>query len=186
MRYFRIVFILPVAVVLFLVSCENNLDKVTKYSKEDNTPLLVEKNATVYYTDSARSKLKLTAPLIKSYGGENSYDLFPLGMKVDFYDDSMNVSSHVSADSAIMYNNKKRKLMEADNHVDVINRKKEELKTEQLFWDETKHILYTNKAVTIQTATQLLYGDGLTSNEDFSNYKITNLRGTVMLNNQQK
>lgn len=184
--YFRIGFALLLFACIGFVSCENNIKTVAYYGTKDNTPLLVENNATIYYTDSARTKMKLTAPVIESFGGENAYELFPKGMKVDFYNDSMNVISHVSADSATMYDNKNEKLMRADKNVDVINRKNEELKTSELFWDERKHILYTNKAVNIQTATQVLYGDGLTSNEDFTDYKITNLHGVVTLNNEQK
>ena len=159
---------------------------VTLITANDNTPLLVENNATIYYTDSARSKLKLVAPIIESYGGKDPYDLFRKGIKVDFYDDSLHVNSSVVSDSAIMHNNKNRKLMEADHHVVVKNKKNEQLNTEQLFWDETKHTIYTDKAVTIKTATEILYGDGLQSNEDFSDYSITNLKGTVMLNDSKK
>ena len=76
--------------------------------------------------------------------------------------------------------------MEADRNVVVVNKKGERLNTEQLYWDETKHIIYTNKAVTITTATEILDGDGLQSNEDFTDYKITSLHGTVMLNETKK
>jgi len=187
MNHFRIAFTLLILIAsLGAVSCENNMKTVDLITAEDNTPLLVENNATIFYTDSARSKLKLTAPVIESYGGKDPYDLFRKGMKVDFYDDSMHVSSHVTADSAIMHNNKNNKLMEADRNVIVVNKKGERLNTEQLYWDETKHIIYTNKAVTITTATEILDGDGLQSNEDFTDYKITSLHGTVMLNDTKK
>ncbi|HTA84422.1 MAG TPA: LPS export ABC transporter periplasmic protein LptC [Bacteroidia bacterium] len=186
MNHTRIAILVLMLSVLCMASCENNLKTVDLITAEDKTPLLVENNATIYYTDSARAKLKLTAPVIESYGGKDPYDLFRKGMKTDFYDDSMHVSSHVTADSAIMHNNKNNKLMEADRNVVVVNKKGEQLNTEQLFWDETKHVIYTNKAVTIKTATEILFGDGLKSNEDFTDYQITSLHGTVMLNDTKK
>ena len=75
--------------------------------------------------------------------------------------------------------------MEGDNNVRVVNRKGERLNTEQLFWDENKQKIYTNKFVTIKTAREILYGNGLVSNEDFTQYKITDLRGTIEVDNPE-
>ncbi len=159
---------------------------VTVITAPDKTPLLVEENANIVYTDSARTKLRLLAPIIERYGGTDPVDSFNKGMKIDFYDDSMNVTSHVSANKGIMHDNKDKQLMEADNDVVVINKKGDTLNTEQLFWDATKHSIYTNKYVKITTATQILYGDGLQSNEDFTDYKIINIKGSVTLSNSKK
>lgn len=148
----------------------------------DKTPLQVENNATITYTDSAKSKFTLTAPRLETYGGDDPYQVCPKGMVIDFYDDSMQVTSHISANYGIRH--EKSQIMEADNKVVVVNKKGEQLNTEQLFWDANKHRIYTNKYVTIKTSTEILYGTGLTSNEDFTNYKITNISGTVLLNNQ--
>ncbi|HWY98413.1 MAG TPA: LPS export ABC transporter periplasmic protein LptC [Bacteroidia bacterium] len=171
---------------LCLCSCENNMATVAVITAPDQTPLLVEENANINYSDSGRTKLILHAPLIESFGGNDPVDSFKKGMKIDFYDDSMNVISHVSANKGVMHDNKNKQLMEADNDVVVVNKKGEQLNTEQLFWDATKHKIYTNKFVKITTATQILMGDGLQSNEDFTDYKITNITGSVMINNSKK
>lgn len=75
--------------------------------------------------------------------------------------------------------------MEGDNNVRIVNRNGDKLNTEQLFWDENKHKIYTNKFVTIKTAREILYGNGLISNEDFTQYKITDLRGTIQVDNPE-
>jgi len=162
-------------------SCENNIDTVNLITAKDKTPQQTEENATYVYTDSARLKFKLQAPLIKNFGGKNPYRECPNGMNVDFFDDSMHVSSHINSNYAIQHET--TKIMEADGNVVVINKKGEKLNTEQLFWDANKHTIYTAKFVQIKTTTEILYGDGLESNEDFTNYTITNIRGTVQLNN---
>jgi len=146
--------------------------------------LLVEADAIVEYKDSGKTRFKLVATQLESYGGNDPYYVCPKSFTIDFYDDSMNVKSHVSADYGIRH--EKTKLMEADNNVVVVNRKGDQLNTEQLFWDAGKHIIYTSKYVQIKTATEILFGDGLQSNEDFSNYKITNIKGTVVLDNSKK
>ena len=170
-----------VALILGFCSCENNIDKVNLITATDTRPLQSEENASYVYTDSAKIKFRLEAPLLNSYGGKNPYQECPKGMNVDFYDDSMRVSSHINSNYAIRHD--RTKITEADGNVVVVNKKGEKLNTEQLFWDAGKHTIYTAKFVQIKTATEILYGDGLQSNEDFTNYRITNIRGTVTLNN---
>ena len=162
-----------------LVSCENNLKTVSLITSQDKNLQDVEENASIYYTDSAKTKFHLTSPRIENYGGPDPYILFPKGLSIDFYDDSDHINGHLDAEYAIRHINSK--LMEADNNVSVLNRKGEKLNTEQLFWDENKQKIYTNKFVRIKTAKQIIYGDGLESNEDFTQYKITNIRGTIQL-----
>lgn len=175
-------FVLCVISCAFLASCENNISTVNLLTAADKTPLLVEKDANILYNDSGREKMHLVAPLIKRYGGTTPVDSFSKGMNLDFYDDHMNPKSHVSAKKGIVHYEKDKELMEADDSVVVVNQKGDTLNTDQLFWDETKHTIYTTKFVKITTKTQILYGDGLQSNEDFTNYKITNIKGSVMVN----
>ena len=169
---------IPLA-LLWLTSCENNLNTVTLITSTDKTPLEVEDNASIVYNDSAKTKFHLIAPRIEDYGDPDAHVLFPKGIHIDFYDDSAHINGHLDADYAIRH--EATKLMEADNNVSVLNKKGERLNTEQLFWDAGKHQIYTNKFVRIKTAKQIIYGDGLTSNEDFTQYKINNIRGTIQL-----
>ncbi len=166
--------------VFYLSSCENNLNTVTLITSKDKTPQEVEDNASIFYNDSAKTKFHLTAKRIEDYGGQDDpHIIFPKGIHIDFYDDSAHVNGQLDAEYAIRHDN--TKIMEADNNVRVVNRKGEKLNTEQLLWDEAHHKIYTTKYVTIQTAKQIIYGDGLVSNEDFTQYKITNIRGTIQL-----
>ena len=157
------------------------MNTVNKMTAPEKNLREVEENASIVYTDSAKTKFHLTSPRIEIYEGSDPYELFPKGVHIDAYDDSSNIDGQVSANYAIQHTNSK--LVEADNNVSVVNRKGEKLNTEQLFWDENKHKIYTNKYVTIQTEKQIIYGDGLISNEDFTQYKITNIRGTIELDN---
>jgi LPS export ABC transporter protein LptC len=172
--------IFGLVLIIGLCSCENNIETVNLITARDTFPLQSEQNATYVYNDSCKTKFKLSAPLIDTYGGKDPYQECKKGMVLDFYDDSSSVNSHVSANYSIRHENSK--IMEADGNVIVINKKGDKLNTEQLFWDAGKHIIYTKKYVQIKTATEIIYGDGLQSNEDFSNYTITNIRGSITLN----
>jgi len=173
-----------IGAMLCFASCENNLNTVTLITSSDQTPLAVEQNASIFYNDSTRNKFHLIAPTIENYGGADPYVKFTKGIHMDFYDDSANINGQLDAAYAIRHEN--TKLMEADNNVRVLNRKGERLNTEQLFWDAGKHKIYTNKFVRIKTAKEIIYGDGLVSNEDFTQYKITNIRGTIQLDSPEE
>lgn len=172
-----------IAAIACFTSCENNLKTVSLITTADKNLQDVEEGASIFYNDSAKTKFHLTAPRIEVYGGPDPYYLFPKGIHIDFYDDSSKINGQLDADYAIRHENSK--LMEADNNVRILNRKGERLNTEQLFWDENKHSIYTNKFVRIKTAKQIIFGDGMTSNEDFTQYKITNIRGTIELDSPE-
>lgn len=172
------------AVMLCMISCENNMNTVSLITSKDKNLQEVEENASIFYTDSAKTKFHLTSPRIENYGGSDPYILFSKGISIDFYDDSDHINGHLDAEYAIRHINSK--LTEVDNNVSVLNRKGERLNTEQLFWDENRQKIYTNKFVRIKTAKQIIYGDGLVSNQDFTQYKITNIRGTIELDTPEQ
>jgi LPS export ABC transporter protein LptC len=68
----------------------------------------------------------------------------------------------------------------------IINQKGEQLKTEELVWNEQLRKFFTNKPVQIKTASQMIYGNGLEANEDFSYYQITQIKGIVNLTNNSE
>jgi LPS export ABC transporter protein LptC len=156
---------------LMLVSCKNDLADVSRVTSKVVEPSVVEKDVVKIYSDSARMKVKLMAPLIERFEKDTTYVVFNKGIHVIFYDDSLKVKNELTAKYAINYDALNR--MEARNDVVLVNRKGEKLKTEHLIWDKNKKLVFTDAQVTIITADDTLYGDGLESNEDFSKYKIT-------------
>ena len=60
----------------------------------------------------------------------------------------------------------------------------ERLNTEELFWNPTDEEIYTEKFVRIETEDQILLGQGLTADQDFSTYKIEKLTGELTIDDQ--
>jgi LPS export ABC transporter protein LptC len=75
------------------------------------------------------------------------------------------------------------KILEAKNDVVVINENGEKLNTEQLFWDQKEQKITSNTFVKITRKTEIIMGDGLESNQDFTRYKIKKIRGTLQVKN---
>jgi hypothetical protein len=50
-----------------------------------------------------------------------------------------------------------------------------------LFWDEKKELIYTNKFVKITTENEVIWGEGLEANQEFTDWKIKNVKGTIYI-----
>ncbi len=175
-----IYYLLSVAFCLFIFSsCENDIDEVNIITAKNNYPVESGKDMEVIYSDSGRIKIKLNAPVMMRYTGEKPYLEMPKGVKVLFYDDTMNVNSHLSANYAI--SREKEEIMEARNNVVVVNEKGEQLNTEHLVWDKKQATIHTKEFVKITTADEIIYGNGLESNQSFTKYKIKDIKGTINL-----
>lgn len=116
---------------------------------------------------------------MQRWTGEKPYMKMPKGVKVLFYDKDMNVSSRLSANYAVSY--EKDEIMEARNNVIVVNEEGEQLNTEHLVWEKREARIYTNEFVKITTTDEIIYGNGFESNENFTKYKIQQIKGTINL-----
>lgn len=173
-------FIFTAAFALVLVSCRNDPQVVNAVTKRDSFPLLTTKNIDATYTDSAELKIHLTAPLEEDYVGPVEKSVFPEGLYIEFYNDSGKVDGSMKADFAERRTRDRVTLWK--KNVVVVNTKGEQLNTEKLMWDEQKRIIYTDAFVKITTADQVIMGNGLESDDTFTEYEITDITGTIMLN----
>ncbi len=179
-RSFIISIVLAVAM---LISCKNDIEVISSLTDINNLPSQTSINLETIYTDSAKIQLKVKSKLVKIFNlEEGSYLEFPKGLEVFFYDENEKIESQLSARYAIYH--EADELWEAKDSVVVINAKDEILNTEQLFWDENKKLIYTSKFVSITTTSEIIYGDGLEANENFTNWKIMKPRGTFYLKNE--
>lgn len=179
----RMIF-LGMAMLCMLVSCENDLEKVKLYGKGLKDPQEMAKQIRILYSDSAKVKVELTAPVLNRYQTENPYIEMPKGLNANFFDEFQNIKSHLKADYGIRYEREQR--MEARKNVVVVNEKGEQLNTEHLIWDEQKEKLISDEMVTITTKDQMIVGKGFEANQDFTRYKIFNIKGTFSINKDEK
>jgi len=173
-----------VGCAFFFSACENDIEKVKLLGLHDQSPVESAKNIKILYSDSAKVEVELTAPVMNHYATENPYLEMPKGLKAIFYDESLNVKSRMTADYGIRY--EKEQKMEARKNVVVINAKGEQLNTEHLVWDERSEKLLSDEFVKITRKDEIIYGDGFEANQDFSKYKIFNIKGTISVNKEKK
>ena len=163
-----------------LFNCQSKTDDVLEI-QEYTGPIIELGHAVTYYSDSARVKMRMEAPKQLEYGtGDRE---FPEGLFLEFFDTNGEPTSTLRADYC--YYTKKEDLYKATGNVVVQDvETNDRLNTEELFWNQKKEEVFTEKFVRIEKDGELHVGDGLEAKQDFSYWKILNSKGTIRLNEQ--
>lgn len=168
-------------VALIISSCENDIEKVKIIASKNELPIESTVNATLIYSDSARLQVKLKAPQLDRFTGERPYIELPKGVELEFYEGGKEVSSRLTANYAISY--EEEGIMEAKGNVILINEMGEQLNTEHLIWDEKTGMIHSEEFVKITTADEIIMGEGFESNQSFTKFKIKKIKGTINIEN---
>lgn len=162
------------------IGCENDLAKVEKIAtNEISLPVETSKVVELIYSDSSIVRAKLNTPILKLYKVANAYHEMPEGLYVEFYGANNQVESTLSAKYGRKFQN--QGIIEVKDSVVVINNKGERLDTERLIWNEKTKKIYTNSFVRITTLKDVMFGEGMEANQNFTNYKIYKYKGSVSL-----
>jgi hypothetical protein len=160
-------------------SCKNdNIEKIQVLTASDNLPLEVGTNIILNYTDSGFVKAKVFAPMLERYDNEKSnQSIMKKGITVYFYNKDKKITSYIKSKYAVR--DDRNRTMTVKNEVIVVNIKGDTLRTESLVWDEKTNKINTNDNVKITTPDEIIYGEGLESNTEFSQYKIYKITGIL-------
>lgn len=164
---------------LSFASCENKMEEVKKESHDQKFPAVTYRDYDAIYSDSAIVRLRLKGKKMEQYEDGIPHDEFEDGVHLWFYDLSGKTESEMISNRATR--ERATNLMRAQGNVIVYNKKGDKLNTEQLIWDANTHKIRTDQHVTITTKDKIIYGNGLESDETFTNYKVLGIRGTVYL-----
>ncbi len=183
-KSFLFYFIFLFSVIIIFTSCENDMKVIEQLSgKEKLIPSESSVNLNLLYTDSGKMQFRLKAPAMDHFvnGVKEPYSEFPKGVYIEYYDDLNRVKTILKANYGIRYDNSKK--MEARYKVEVINENGEVLKTEKINWDEERHKIFTDEYVEIKTKRELIKGKGMEADQDFSQWEIKEVSGTIPLDN---
>lgn len=169
----------------FLFSCQTNRNEIMAIGKKTIMPTQTGKNITMLYSDSAILKIKLNAPHMLMYdkGVKEPMTILPKGVLVKFFDKKGNEETSLKGNYAVRYETSQR--MEIKYNVEVVNIKGEKLNTELLIWDEQKKKITSNAFVKITTAKEVITGNGLEANQDFTRYEIKDIIATIRIDENE-
>jgi len=177
---------LPVIVagIALITGCENDLKTLQQISaKEVNKPIERYTDVDVIYSDSARVKAHMTAPVMIEYKTDKPYTEMPNGVKVIFYDNQLVESSTIISDYAIR--REKEKNIELRKNVVGTNAKGDTFTSDELIWDEATKQIHSNKLVHVKMADgSITDGTSFISDESFNHWTLRDGKGKINVKDQ--
>ena len=178
-RIHNIINIVTVFTVTMFFSCIDNYNQVQKMGISENEPIGIAENINLKYTDSGRVTANLLSAKMFDYSNRDfPYNEFTNGVILYLFDGD-NKKSTVVSDYAIVYD--KTNLIDLQGNVKIITQTNDTLFAEQLYYDQKKEWLYTNKPVTFRTGLDLIHGNGFDSNSKFTNAEVLEVTGMITL-----
>lgn len=142
----------------------------------ETTPTMLTRNVETLISDSGITRFRISAPVWYVY--DEAADptwKFPESLRLERFADDMTVEAIVEADSALYLKN--RQLWRLDGHVNIRNTAGEKFITNQLFWDQKRHKVYSDSFIHIERIDKTLEGYGFDSNEQLTRYTINSVSG---------
>ncbi|MDB0007234.1 LPS export ABC transporter periplasmic protein LptC [Flavobacteriales bacterium] len=166
---------------MFLFSCSNDLETIKEISIQNQSVFPVEtiKDCEIIYSDSSKVRVLLSAAIMNRFNHEKKYVEIEDGLKVQFFDESGKKESELLSDYAII--DEENDVMQAQKNVVVRNVNGDVLESETLNWSQEKQEIFTDDFIKITTANEVIYGQGLVSNQNFTKYTIKKIKGTISI-----
>ncbi|KAA5534739.1 LPS export ABC transporter periplasmic protein LptC [Taibaiella lutea] len=162
-------------------SCENDLSKLPGNSDLKDLDADRASEVTFIYSENGKTKAKLyTKEFVGNENAKPPYIDFKKGVRMELFDENLKIENIVTAKTARYYNKDGNVI--AKDSVVARNAKGEKLQSEELIWNRKLEKFYTEKFVRITTKDQIVWGEGLEANQDFSHVIIKNQRGSIPVN----
>ena len=156
----------------FMTSCENDVDAVKALGARISG-IDVGKDVAIYISNDGKLGAKLTSPLMNRYLEDSSKMIeFPLSIHVDFYKDSNQVESQLSAKYAKYKETENIVFLKED--VIIFNTLGDTLWCKEMYWDQNTGKFYTEQDVVVKQHSPLakIYGKGLEANQNLTDIRI--------------
>jgi LPS export ABC transporter protein LptC len=157
------------------------LETIKEISIQNQSVFPVEtiKDCEIIYSDSSKVRVLLSATIMNRFNHEKKYVEIEDGLKVQFFDESGKKESELLSDYAII--DEENDVMQAQKNVVVRNLNGDVLESETLNWSQEKQEIFTDDFIKITTANEVIFGQGLVSNQNFTKYTIKKIKGTISI-----
>lgn len=185
MRFIRVTDILSITTIprvvvmllLFTIACSQEVKEVVDatYDPEKSYTMKATQVNTLI-SDSGITRYRIEAAEWIVFGkAKEPYWYFPEGIYVEKFDTLFHSEASIKADTAYYFD--KKGLWHLIGNVEVESQQGEQFDTSELFWDQKKEKVYSDKYIRIQQKEQIITGVGFESNQNMTRYKIFNSQG---------
>lgn len=167
--------------VLFIAACNNDPEQIRALTSHTNRSEDRAEDVTIIMSKEGKIKMRLFAhEFVRNSGAKHPYVDMNDKIHAEFYNDSNQIESVLTADSSRYYEDQGNILVW--DSVQINRKQGEQLNTSELVWNNSIEKFFTEKEVRIVTANETIYGMGMEANRDFTWYQILHPSGTVRVN----
>ncbi len=176
MRYSVCIFVM----VFAFIACQERKEHIAPaVNPRDSVSTMVTYGVNMLVSDSGMMKYRIVAECWEMNQAKNpSRWIFEKGLFLEQFDPKFHVEAYIQCDTAYYFD--QDKLWELRGRVRVRNIEGLRFSSEELFWDQTKHELYSYKYSRLVTPEREMEGTYFRSNERMTKYTITNSKGSFV------
>ena len=168
-----------VLVFAFLACQERQEHIAPAVNPKDSVSTMVTYGVNMLVSDSGMMKYRIVAECWEVNQAKNpSRWIFEKGLFLEQFDPKFHVEAYIQCDTAYYFD--LEKLWELRGRVRVRNIEGLRFSSEELFWDQNKHELYSYKYSRLVTPDREMEGTYFRSDERMTKYTITNSKGSFV------
>lgn len=164
--------------LLALFACNNPQEHTAPAIRaRDSVATMTSYGVNTLVSDSGVIKYKIVTERWEVNQNVNpSRWIFNKGLFLEQFDEKFHVQSYIQCDTAYYYDTKR--LWELRGRVRVLTKEGLRFSSEELFWNENEHELYSNKFSHLITPDRQLQGSYFRSDERMTRYYVSNTKGS--------
>lgn len=161
-----------------LASCEGQKEHTAPAVHDrDSASMMISYGVNTLISDSGVIKYRIVTERWEVNAVRNpSRWIFEKGLFFEQFDEKFHVQSYIQCDTAYYYDQKK--LWELRSRVSILTKDGLRFTSQQLFWDQASHELYSNVPSRLVTPDRTLEGTYFRSDERMTRYFVSNSRGS--------
>lgn len=160
-----------------VVSCQNAVEHTAPAVRpQDSVAVMTSYGVNTLISDSGVIKYRIVTERWEVNQTRNpSRWIFDKGLFLEQFDEKFHVQAYIQCDTAYYYDQKR--LWELRSRVRILTKDGLRFSSEELFWDENKHELYSHVFSRLVTPERTLQGSYFRSDERMTHYFVTNSKG---------
>ena len=177
LKYSKYILLWIVGIVL-MASCEEQKEHTAPAVHDrDSASMMISYGVNTLISDSGVIKYRIVTERWEVNTVRNpSRWIFEKGLFFEQFDEKFHVQSYIQCDTAYYYDQKK--LWELRSRVSILTKDGLRFTSQQLFWDQASHELYSNVPSHLVTPDRTLEGTYFRSDERMTRYFVSNSRGS--------
>ena len=174
--------IIPICASIVGMSCQEQVEHTAPaVFARDSADVMVSWGVNTLISDSGIIKYRVVSEKWEVNENKNpSKWTFDKGLFLEQFDEKFHIQAYIQCDTAYYYD--KKKLWELRSRVRVKTKDGLTFTSEQLFWDEMAHELYSHVFSRLVTPDRTLQGTNFRSDDKMTHYLVNNSKGSFSRN----